>query len=448
MWAYKRRNGHKMPKRASLCLCLSLAATTTASGAHADDSPAAPPSPTPASTAPVAAAPASTAPVAAAPASTAPVAAAPASTAPEAAAAATPATAPSNDETAAWWDRYELARKRLLSGEYLRAAEELRDLADSAPTPKEKALVIDLAQVAEHWSARADSEPPGSKGRRLRTTDEITLFGASAFLYGVGTGTWFLLQTQPKTALTGTLPFAAIAAAPVVAVAIIDSQRPFSRGIPHAISAGLYLGLGQGIWVVGYEHSRAIRLNPGVAGARWSPEIVSTVLWSGATLGGVAAGVIGRTIPTTPGRISYTTSTTTWSGVLSGFAAAAIVPDRTDLAFASGGIGYNAGLLGGLLSAGAVSPSVARVRLTDLSGLAGGLLVGGLYMSVAQRDAVPRVTYGLAGAGAAAGLALGWFLTRGMQPELPETVRAPQVVLQPTFSPTAGGGTLGLAGSM
>ena len=32
----------------------------------------------------------------------------------------------------------------------------------------------------------------------------------------------------------------------------IDGYKKLPRGLPHAISAGLYLGLGEGIWLVGF----------------------------------------------------------------------------------------------------------------------------------------------------------------------------------------------------
>jgi hypothetical protein len=352
------------------------------------------------------------------------------------------------DETSTWWLRYETARKRLLNGEYLRAAEELRELAESAPTKKERDLVLDLAEVAERWSLRADgSEEPSPGLRRLRTTDEITMLYATTFIYGVGSGAWFLLQVQPDSALSAMLPFAGIAAAPVLTVALVDGIRPFSRGVPHAVSAGLYLGVGQGTWIVGAQWGRAHRLGS-VATDRWDPETVSTVLWTSATLGGVAAGTLAAVLPTTPGRISYAASTTIWSGLLTGFVTAAVAPSyQNESAPIAAGIGYNAGLVGGLMSAGAVSPSVARVRLTDLAGVMGGLATGGLYLSLAQRDASPRATFALTSAGIAAGLAAGWLLTRNMTPELPEVATPPRVVWTPMFTPTTGGATLGIGGS-
>src|SRR5207302_2036486 len=82
--------------------------------------------------------------------------------------------------------------------------------------------------------------------------------------------------------------FAAIAAAPVIAVATIDGARKLDRGVPHAISAGIYLGLGEGFWIAGYQTARASRVGSG----RWRPESVAAALWGGATLGGILGGAL------------------------------------------------------------------------------------------------------------------------------------------------------------
>ena len=114
----------------------------------------------------------------------------------------------------------------------------------------------------------------------IRSTDELTLLYTSAFIYGVGTGSWFLLQTKPDSALTATIPFAGFTAAPVIAIATIDGYKKLPRGLPHAISAGLYLGLGEGIWLVGFQHGRSSRIEEHYPDAdshvRWAPESTAT----------------------------------------------------------------------------------------------------------------------------------------------------------------------------
>lgn len=343
-----------------------------------------------------------------------------------------------------WSSRYERARTMMLEGKYEEAERDLVALSQTAPTPQDRHLAIELARLCALYVARRDTtvvQAPAPKP--IRSSDELTLLYTSSFLYGVGSGVWFLLETKPDSALTATLPFAALTAAPVIAVATIDGTKRFARGVPHAISAGLYLGLGEGIWLVGYQSGRSTR----TGGSKWQPESVVGVLWTGSTLGATLGGALGSSLVTTPGRVSFTASTTLWAGAITGLAAGAIVPDdssHTERAYGIAGIGYNAGLAGGILFAGDVSPSVARVRLVDLLGVTGGLVATGSYLTLAKTTEV-RAVEGLAAGGAALGLAVGWLVTSGMKKETPETA-PPRVIVQPSLTPVAGGATLGVAG--
>lgn len=358
---------------------------------------------------------------------------------------------PESGAQQAWRRRYDAAREEMLAGRFREAQVQFLALSAEAPTTLDRDLAREMARVAGGWADR-DAAKSVTSSPSIRTRSELTLLYATSFLYGVGTGVWFLLQTQPESALTATLPFAALVAAPIVAVASVDALVRFPRGVPHAISAGTYLGLGQGAWISGYAAARARRIersDPATSLA-WKPEVVSSVLWTSATLGGVLGGALGSTLETTPGRVSFVASTSIWSGALFGLGASALSergPAGREAAFVTGGAGYNAGLVGGMLAAGAVSPSVARVRLVDLSGVAGGLVTSGFYLAF-TRDVQPRAFAGLAALGATAGLATGWILTSGMNPEPPGGARPAAVTVQPVVSPLNGGATLGVAGAL
>jgi hypothetical protein len=366
-----------------------------------------------------------------------------------------PAVAAAEEPPEAWSTRYEAARKHLVGGEYRLAEVEFVGLAADAPSEAERRLAIEMARIAASWATGQDASwhalepraltPPAPLVRRVRTRDEITLLYTTSFIYGVGTGAWFLLQTQPDSALTATLPFIGITAAPVIALALVDGNSPLPHGMPHAISAGMYVGLGESILLVTYQHSRSHR----TGAKRWAPEDVSTVLWGGATLGGLAGGVLAAGVPTTPGRASFTASAAIWGGLISGFTAGAVVPEggrRTETSLLTAGIGYNVGVLGGLLSAASVAPSTTRVRLIDLSGAAGALVLGGGYAALAG-GGEPRAAMALTGGGAAAGLVAGWLATRSMAPDN-SAGPTPVVVVQPTITPVPGGAALGVVGAM
>jgi hypothetical protein len=358
-----------------------------------------------------------------------------------------------------WDERYDAAYASLAAGRFREAASLFHALARTARSERERVLAHELARLATESAERDEpwrpsdvnaAVPPSSAPKPLRGTDELTLLYASGLLYGAGSGVWFLLSTQPDSAVTATLPFAALTAAPVLAIATIDGIKPLPRGLPHAISAGLYLGLGESIFLVGMQQARANRVHEldASSDARFRPETVAAVLWTGATLGATLGGALGSGLETTPGRVSFTASVTLWSGVLGGLTAGALLPDddrRRERAFAVGGVSYNAGLVGGLVFAGTVSPSVARVRLADLLAIAGGLVTSGAYLSIA-RDIDVRAAEGVAAGGLAVGLATGWLVTSGMANDVPAPARPPAAVIQPTFVPVPAGAGIGLGG--
>jgi hypothetical protein len=342
-----------------------------------------------------------------------------------------------------WWQRYVDARKELVAGNYDEADLAFQELSRSATSEADRDRALEMSKLAAALSERTKLALYGAPGRPRATKGEMWLLYASSFLYGVGTGAWYLLQAEPEEALTATLPFAGLTGAPVLAVALVDNYRPFRRGVPQGISAGLYMGLGQGLWVSAYQHARAKR----VGGTPWDGAEIASALWGGATLGGVLGGAITTGIDTTPGRVSFVASTTLWAGILSRFGAGVVIPDgprRSETALLVGGIGYNLGFAGGALLSGVAAPSINRVRIVDLSGLAGGLAAGGLYIAIA-RSPDQRVAFGLTGGGALAGLTAGWLLTSSMT-EAGAPKSAKPSTWQPTVTPTPGGGMVGATG--
>jgi hypothetical protein len=369
-------------------------------------------------------------------------------------ASAEPEPAPPPPAADDWGARYDAARAKMIDGRFRDAERDLRALALEARTNGDRLLALEMAKLAAAYAERTEPVLPASPTPEVRSGDEITLLYASAFLYGVGSGVWFLLETSPDSAATATIPFAVIAAAPVIAVATVDGITKLKRGLPHALSAGLYLGLGEGIWVTGFQHSRAARMrtiDPS-SDERWVPETVATVLWGSATLGATLGGALGSAVEVTPGRVSFAASTALWTGTLGGLAAGALLPDdehHDERSYLTAGVAYNAGLVTGTLLAGDASPSVARVRLVDLLGVGSALATSGIYLSLVDPiDA--RVAEGLAALGGAAGVAAGWYATRGMAKDMPLPAKRAgwRFEVQPSITPVRGGATLGVAGTL
>jgi hypothetical protein len=359
---------------------------------------------------------------------------------------------PTADSTAAGWHlRYDQARSALLAGRFEEADREFSALQYGAPTPIDRSLAIEFASFARSEIARRKPQEQPS----LRTSDELAVLYTTAVFYGLGTSGWFDLQLKPQSFGAAFLPFAVITPAAVGIVALADNYRPLRHGIPQSIAAGLYLGFGEGLWLVAYQNAYASHHTDT---ANWGSSRVATALWISSTVGAVAGGAIGALRRPTPGRVSFTSSTTIWGGLISAFATSALVQDqnhRSESSYLVGAIGYNVGLVGGLLFGPAIAPSVWRVRFTDLGGLAGALLGGGASALI-TKDFTSRTSMGAAAIGGVVGLGLTWLATSGMPPDRSHDQLRPGVAsrptglasLQPTLAPTRGGFVAGLTGAL
>ncbi len=329
---------------------------------------------------------------------------------------------------ATWAARYDVARRALDTGHPGEAYERFLALAKEADDEADRRVATELSRVAFAQLERIYG-PRIREGAapRIRTSEELSVLYATAFLYGLGTGAWFILETEPASVPLAVAPFAGLTIASVGAVAVVDRQRPFEPGVPQSIAAGAYLGLGQAAWIVGFQAARASRVDATTGrSSAWDTPTVASVLWGGATTGAGLGLAVGLARKPSPGRVSYTTSLGVWSGALASFGAGALLPPgrRLETSLLIGGGAYNAGILTGLLTSPTVSPSLTRVRLVDLGGVAGGLL--GAAASLAAESEEQRVTFGAAAVGATVGLGLSWWLTSNMRP-------APDTAVQKTL---------------
>lgn len=382
---------------------------------------------------------------------------------PEASAPPAPSEAPAApaevERDAAWEAAYARARAALALGQFPVAASAFADLARSARTPEKRALCAELHGLAQQW-AQAGLRLLGPREGNVvvapigarpgeRTTDEISVLYLNSVVYGLGTGVWLAALTEPRGAASGILPALGLAGAAAAAVALVDHSSHLGYGVPASTVTGLYIGLEEGItWSI-WNQARAPYFD------EWQGKTVATVIWGSATAGAIAGTVVGAVAGTTPGRASYVGSTALWGGLLSGFFTAAVTGDdrgqRDDAGLLGAALGTNIGTVAGVLSAGTLSPSVARVRFIDLGGIGGGLLAGGLYVSAANDVSRSNVQglFGVTALGIAGGLALATVLTQSMSADRGAPVGDPptSLNLEPTLIPVRGGTLIGAAGT-
>jgi hypothetical protein len=315
-----------------------------------------------------------------------------------------------------------------------------------------------MTQLANAWAQRdlafvrrsdLGESSLSDKAVNRRTTDEIAVLYTNAVFYGIGTGGWLATHTEPDSAAGFILPSLLFGGAAVGAIAFADLRKPLGYGVPQSIVSGLYIGLEEGlVWAL-WNQARVDYSR------EWAASTFANVVWGFSTAGAIAGAVVGSVGGTTPGRASWVGSTALWSGLVVGLGAAAISPDnemQDERALLAGAIGLNAGAVLGALAAGPVSPSIARVRFLDLGGIGGGLLLGGLYVAIAERDPEPRAGAAVLSLGIAGGLAVAWFATQGLSRDdtvrgsVPRTGRSALPNWRATLLPVRGGMALGASG--
>lgn len=352
-----------------------------------------------------------------------------------------------------WSAGYGEARAAMLAGDFGAAAARFAALVDSAPDPASRILALEMMSACRTWARGgfvlttpqrlALSAPAVIEDRR--TTDEIAILYTNAVLYGLYAGIVLDVWTDANSAGSAILPPLALAGASAGVVAILDRNMRLGYGVAQSIVSGMYVGFEEGIaWTLWHEASV-----PG--SSQFGAKAVTTLIWGLGTLGAVAGGVVGSAYGTTPGRASLMGSAAMWSGLVAGTLAGGIT-DHADSALLTSAVALNAGAVLGAIAGAEVSPSIARVRFIDLGGLSGGLLLGGLYWAVKDREATGPGLLTATSLGMTAGLTAGWLLTRDMESDLPRKHREPSLAerLVPTLVPatTGTGLVLGVASTI
>ena len=367
---------------------------------------------------------------------------------------AAPTAAPTPTATPAigsYRARYVEARESLLAGHFDECRDAFATLAAEAPSESDRLLASEMADICGNLAKKGlafvhqkdlGESNLSAKATGIRTTDELAILYTNAVLYGVGTGFFVGAAVDAKGPAGFVLPMIGTAGVASALIYAADRGKGMPYGVPQSITTGLYLGFEQGLlWTLWQDANNSYS-------NRWKENTKAAVIWGSATLGALAGGIVGATSTATPGRASWVGSTGLWTGVVAGFAGLAAHGDGRgdDAAFElTAAIGVAAGAGIGLLTAKAVSPSIARVRFLDLGALAGGLLAGGLYYAAADRSSNATAFSTITALGVLGGLGTAWALTSSMPRDDGPRVKD-EAKFSPTIAPTQGGATFGVAG--
>ncbi len=322
----------------------------------------------------------------------------------------------------------------------------------------------ELAPATFAWSrpgeSRRWSSPKSQVADGQRATDELVVLYINSALYGTGSGLLLGWTLGADSAAGLVVPGVLGAGVAAGAVALLDGgSSPLPYGVPQSISVGLRLGLMEGVLWAG---SLA-----GWAGGDLAPGFAALGIWGTTTVGAIVGGAVGRgrrgsgRPGTTPGRAAWVESVATWPALVAGLVTSSFwdpveedddvecCVERPEWSLEGGAlvglVVFNLGLVAGLSTAEWVSPSIDRMRLVDLGGLAGGLVGGGFYAAAGAEDGL----FAAVGAGLAVGVTTAWFSTGDMAPDDPSARkrRAGSASLRLGVLPTDGGGLLGAHGA-
>jgi hypothetical protein len=341
-----------------------------------------------------------------------------------------------------WFKQYADAKQIMLAGQFPAAATRFEALIQSAPDLGSRILATEMATACRTWAqgglvlttpqALRLARPAVLEDRR--TTDEIAILYTNAVLYGLYAGLVVDVWADSNSPSSAILPPLAFGGLSVGVVAMLDRNFHLGYGVAQSIVSGLYIGVEEGVaWALWHEARVPYS-------SEWGPRAVSSLILATGTVGAIVGGVVGARNGTTPGRAALMGSGAMWSGLVAGTLAGGI--DGTDdAAMLAAAFALNAGAVGAAVLGASVSPSIARVRFVDLGGLSGGLLIGGLYWAVRDKEAGGQGLLTAASLGMSAGLVAAWLLTQDMEPDLPRKHHEATLAerLLPTVAPAANG---------
>lgn len=315
----------------------------------------------------------------------------------------------------AWRRRYEEARAKLQDGSFADAAVRFAELEASATNDVDRALARSQRSLADDWTAKnLTFSKPAELTRppqRLvlsnrRSTDEMATLYITSATYGLGTGIWLGALTDPDTKMGAILPAVVFGVLTPGVVGALDQADAFHYGSAQAVTSGTWLGLGQGtLWGM-WANQR----DDFTFGKRLDDKDTATLVWGVSTAGAALGALFGNVLETTPGRSSWAGSLGIWTGSLLGLATGAL-DDNASTGLATGAVTSNVGAIIGMLTAGAVSPPISRVRYIDLSTLGGGVSFCLLYLLGANNNSEGGAAAGVTAVGVAAGFTVGLIST-------------------------------------
>lgn len=232
------------------------------------------------------------------------------------------------------------------------------------------------------------AQQPAYGQPRKSSALEIGVLYATAAAWGVGLGVWVDAEADVEDPGLRVLPPILLGAAAPVGVFALD-HPPMPEGLPAAISAGLFLGAGEGLGIAAYQHVSSSEHN------EWGFLGLSRSVAFGSTLGGVSGYVIGYYAEPDPASTLMLSSGAVWGtliGAALGYGASgegqgySLANDGAGL---GGLIGFNSGLAVGGVLAFVLPPSFHQLGWMWIGAGLGAAVSAPFYLLYAPDDAPP-----------------------------------------------------------
>ncbi|MBI5536598.1 MAG: hypothetical protein HY898_28010 [Deltaproteobacteria bacterium] len=205
------------------------------------------------------------------------------------------------------------------------------------------------------WTTPASPYPPAggygytpvqpAANSKYRTDIEMGVLYGTAATYGVGVGIWLDVEAGiDDPGLKFIAPVVLGVGAPVGAYFLDQPKMP--KGMPAAISAGLFLGAGEGLGIWAYQFTTTNEADA------WGFKGLSRAMTLGSTIGGVGGFAAGYYLEPSPKASAFASSGAMWGAVVGSMVGYGSTSadnkdgwkDNNDGASLGGLIGYNVGL--------------------------------------------------------------------------------------------------------
>ena len=295
------------------------------------------------------------------------------------------------------------------------------------------------------------TQPVKTTDRNASDVELGVLYGMSA-AYGANLGVW--IDTEAGLGDPGLLFIAPVALGIAAPVGVYFANQPrMPVGMPAAISAGMFIGAGEGMAIWSRQFTSAKE------GDAWGWPGFSRAVTLGSTFGTIGGFAVGYFQEPSPKNSTLTASSAMWGGIVGSMIGYGATPadwsgygKNNDGASMGGLVGYNVGIGAGAALSMIYTPSWMNLAWMWIGGGIGAAAGLPVYLAYAGSDSPARRGLIVQGIFTGLGIVAGGVLSSGLKDDdyinIGNAPQKPQFAQVTTFGfmPVNGGGGVQVAG--